>query len=238
MSSPVEQGAPLPPAVSGVDALRIVIADDHALFRGGLSLLIKMMDEPVEILEANDLAQVDDLLEGETAVDLLLLDLMMPGMNGIRGVETIRRNWPDVPIVVVSVRDDIGAIREALQAGAVGYIPKTSSPEVTTNAIRFILSGGVYIPPEVLVGGNSESGAADAGEPIPAPPSDAQSLGLTGRQLEVLSLLALGRSNRDIGAELGISAGTVKMHVSRIFKVLDVSNRTEAAARLAELATP
>lgn len=228
-----------PPDMNGMEPLRIVIADDHALFRGGLGLLIKLMDEPVEILEANDLEQVASQLDGEAAIDLLLLDLMMPGMNGIEGVERIRREWPDVPVVVVSVRDDTLAIREALQAGAMGYIPKTSSPEVTTNAIRFVLSGGIYIPPEVLDSGTL-AGERDIGPIDTAPPASGAetALGLTGRQVEVLSLLALGRSNRDIAAELGISAGTVKMHVSRIFKVLDVSNRTEAAARLAQLDTP
>jgi len=221
-------------------ALRIVLADDHALFRGGLVLLIKLMDQPVDILEANDLDQATGYLTDGPPIDLLLLDLLMPGMNGIEGVRHICRNWPDVPVVVVSVREDAKAIREALQAGAMGYIPKTSSPETTTNALKFILAGGVYVPPHVLHLGDSRRDIpterdrmAGLGE------ADAEkasgTLGLTARQLEVLRLMAEGKSNKDIAAELYISPGTVKMHVSRLFKVLKVENRTQAASKLAEI---
>ena len=115
-----------------------------------------------------------------------------------------------------------------------GYIPKTSSPEVTTNALRFVLSGGVYIPPQVLA--STPGDTLDDQGPVLArrPKESGSSLGLTDRQVEVLRLMARGRSNKDIAAELDISAGTVKMHVSRIFRVLNVGNRTEAAAKLAE----
>lgn len=220
--------------------LRIVLADDHALVRGGLVLLIKLMGEPIEILEANDLEQATGYLSEGPPVDLLLLDLLMPGMNGVEGVRRICQTWPDVPVVVVSVREDTEAIREALRAGAMGYIPKTSSPEVTTNALRFILAGGVYIPPHVLhltdTRPEPSSGRDAGGTPEQLEKAEGGSpFGLTERQLEVLRLMAQGRSNKDIAADLNISPGTVKMHVSRIFKVLNVENRTQAASKLAEL---
>ncbi len=220
--------------------LRVVLADDHALFRGGLVLLIRLMDRPVEILEANDFDQAMSHLSEGPPVDLLLLDLLMPGMNGIEGISRICKTWPDVPVVVVSVREDSKAIRDALSAGAMGYIPKTSSPEVTTNALRFILSGGIYVPPHVLHLSDPKLEPLGPGldEGSGAPPEGVQSgmpFGLTERQLEVLQLMAEGRSNKDIAADLDIAPGTVKMHVSRIFKTLGVDNRTQAASLLTKL---
>ena len=228
---PVSQS---PDALAG-PPLRLIIADDHALFRGGLILLLRLMDTPIEVVEANDLGQVVEALSGGPPADLLLLDLLMPGMDGIAGVERICRDWPDVPVVVVSVREDTNAIREALQAGAMGYIPKTSSPDVTTNALRLVLSGGVYIPPQVLRGGSDVAPGPLAEAGSAGGRGGADDLGLTDRQIEVLRLMARGRSNKDIATELCISTGTVKMHVSRIFKALSVTNRTEAAAQLTRL---
>ncbi len=220
--------------------LRVVLADDHALFRGGLILLIRLMNRPVEILEANDFEQAIDHLQNGPPVDLLLLDLLMPGMNGIEGIAQICRAWPDVPVLVISVREDSKAIRDALRAGAMGYIPKTSSPEVTTNALQFILAGGVYVPPQVLHLHESRpepqaSSRSEGADSLPAPDSETSPLGLTERQVEVLRLMAKGRSNKDIAADLDIAPGTVKMHVSRIFKTLGVDNRTQAASVLAQL---
>lgn len=219
--------------------LRLVLADDHALFRGGLILLIRMMNRPVEILEANDFDQAIGHLSEGPPVDLLLLDLLMPGMNGIEGISRICRTWPDVPVVVVSVREDSKAIRDALKAGAMGYIPKTSSPEVTTNALRFILSGGIYVPPQVLHLNETRPDPLPSPQerpsPLPEQAAESNPFGLTERQIEVLRLMAEGRSNKDIAADLDIAPGTVKMHVSRIFKTLGVDNRTQAASLLARL---
>ncbi len=242
VTSPADRGESggSPVQVQATAPLRIILADDHALFRGGLILLIKLMDQPVEILEANDLDQATGYLVEGPPIDLLLLDLLMPGMSGIEDVRRICRNWPDVPVVVVSVKEDAQAIREALQAGAMGYIPKTSSPETTTNALRFILSGGVYVPPHILHLSDTSPDLPRERERGNWPKEvgvekGAGPLGLTARQVEVLRLMAEGKSNKDIAADLDISPGTVKMHVSRVFKVLKVENRTQAASKLAEL---
>lgn len=220
--------------------LRIILADDHALFRGGLKLLIRLMDRPVEILEANDFEQAVGHLSEGPPIDLLLLDLLMPGMNGVEHIGEICRAWPDVPVVVISVREDSKAIRQALQAGAMGYIPKTSSPEVTTNALQFILSGGLYVPPQILHLTETRpdvpvSIAREGDEPTADPTADSNPYGLTERQIEVLTLMSKGRSNKDIAADLDIAPGTVKMHVSRILKALGVDNRTQAASLLTQL---
>ncbi len=217
---------------------RIVVADDHALVRGGLVQLVKLVEENVEIVETNDFQQTLDFLKEGKPVDLLLLDLLMPGMSGMDGIKQICKDWPEVPVIVVSAREQIAAIRSALAAGAMGYIPKTSSPEVMMSAIKLVLSGGVYVPPHVL-GASSSSD-----DSIQEQANSAESFGnsleqgyaqLTPRQLEVLDLMALGKPNRDIANDLGLNVGTVKMHSSRIFKSLNVQNRTEAVALYAQL---
>ena len=220
------------------ERLRILLADDHALVRGGLSLMIKMSNETVEIVETSDFSETLNLLDRDSSIDLLLMDLMMPGVNGLEGVAQICTRHPDVPVAVISVKEDTETIRRALSSGAVGYIPKTSSPQVTTSAIQLILSGGIYVPPHVLRRGLEEGDdqddtrafrKSDGSEP------SAKMLGVTVRQKEVLDLLASGKTNKEIAAILGLTPGTVKMHTSRIFKLLNVSNRTEAVAKYTEM---
>ena len=215
---------------------RIIVADDHALVRGGLVQLVRLVEENVEIIEANDFNQTLELLSEGQAIDLLLLDLLMPGMNGMEGIKQICKDSPDVPVIVVSARENVTAIRNALAAGAVGYIPKTSSPDVMMSAIKLVLSGGVYVPPHVI--GLSEQIeetiedqlAAEKGNLLPSRGYSK----LTQRQQEVLDLMALGKSNKEIADELGLTTGTVKMHSSRIVKSLNVQNRTEAVAKFAK----
>ena len=210
--------------------LRIVIADDHALVRGGLALLIEMASPGAEVLQANNHAQVMAFLEQNESIDLLLLDLMMPGMQGEIDIKVISQAWPEIPIIIVSVKEDMGSIRSSLAAGAMGYIPKTSSPDVTVSAIQLVLAGGVYVPPHVLSLGNNGSNEASEDEN-----KTENNFGLTHRQIEVLDFIAAGKSNQAIAGELGLTTGTIKMHVSAIFKRLKVSSRTEAAMKYSEL---
>ena len=204
-------------------ALRIVIADDHALVRGGLAMLMEMAAPESEILQANSIEQVIRILSEQKSVDLLLLDLMMPGMDGDHGIKQVRQTSPDVPIIIVSVNEDIDSIRSSLAAGAMGYIPKTSTPGVTVSAIKLVLGGGIYVPPHILNTANETRPAeVSTSEPALGP--------LTRRQQEVIKLIEAGKSNNAIAEELGLSTGTVKMHVSAIFKKLGAANRTEAVA--------
>jgi two-component system nitrate/nitrite response regulator NarL len=170
-----------------------------------------------------------DLLSQSPSVDLMLLDLMMPGMQGIDGIRFLTSEWPGVPIIIISVTEDASTIRQALAAGAMGYIPKSSEPNVTISAMKLVLDGGVYIPPHVLKQSNHpnndnyrSTGGSEKGI-------------VSRRQLEVLRLIQSGKSNNAIAEELGLSTGTVKMHVSGIFKKLKVSNRTEAVAIYSQL---
>jgi len=131
-------------------SLRILIADDHALVRGGFALLVQSIEDNVEVIEANGLEEVESILSVDHEVDLLLLDLSMPGMNGLESIEYICNKWPEVPIIIVSVTEDLNTIRQVLALGVMGYIPKTSTPKITNSAIRLVLSGGIYMPPNLL----------------------------------------------------------------------------------------
>lgn len=211
---------------------KFIIADDHALFRGGLSQLVQTIDQQVDIREANSLEDISDLLSQDPDIDLIILDLMMPGVDGLSGLEKLREEWPEIPVIVISAKEDIRTIRESLSKGAMGFIPKSSAANVTSGAIKLVLSGGIYVPPALL----DQPGPRDAGR---SETTEANSkfadYGLTDRQVEVLSLVSLGKSNSDIAERLGLTTGTVKMHISRIFKTLGVGNRTEAAAKFGEI---
>ncbi|MGE3875117.1 MAG: response regulator [Parvibaculaceae bacterium] len=218
--------------------LRIVVADDHALVRGGIGVLIKTLYQDSELVECNNYEKTLKALDQPEPVDLLLLDLLMPGMDLIRSVKHICTRWPDVPVIVISVREDMQTIREALRSGAMGYIPKTSSPDVTMNAIRLVLSGGIYVPPDALQLGSGLSSDSQLNEEFGLPAATASSRGahgLTPRQEDVMQLMSEGRSNKEIAAELDLTAGTVKMHLSRIYKVLGAKSRTEAIAKYSKV---
>lgn len=218
---------------AGNSPLRVIIADDQALVRGGLALLIRMIDNDIEIIEANNLHEIVSALSSQDPIDLVLADLLMPGMNGFEGIKRICEAAPDVPVVVVSVKESVDDIRQALDSGAMGYIPKTSTPDVMVSAVKLVLSGGMYLPPHLL--GRSAThetqSQGEAGGSSRAKPT----AGLTPRQKEVLSLMAKGKSNREIASLLGLAPGTVKVHALRIFKALNVQNRTEAVVKSAEL---
>lgn len=215
-------------------ALRVIIADDHALVRGGVAMLVRMLYKDCEIIETNDYTKTLEALSNEQEIDLLLLDLQMPGLNGIEDIVHICRKWPDVPVVLVTVEENNSIIHSALKAGVSGYIPKSSTPEVTMSAIRLVLSGGIYVPLSAI-----RSTGGDDGGPAPADLTEAKPAatkpGLTKRQCEVLDLIVLGKSNQAISEALGLTPGTVKAHLCRIFKVLNVKNRTEAARKYASL---
>jgi len=197
--------------------LRIAIADDHPLMRAALASALADLATDVQFLEAATHAATLAVIEALPGPDLLLMDLHMPGTDGIEGVRDVRNRAPQVPLAVVSADDDPAAVRSLLALGVSGFIPKTDSPAVIASAVRLILAGGVYVPPRLV---------AHAGV-VPAANGDSVS-GLTSRQIDVVRLLARGLSNKAIARELGVSEGTVKVHLLAVFRVLDVRNRTAA----------
>jgi DNA-binding NarL/FixJ family response regulator len=228
MMVPTKMDQPLSKAGAsslGDAPLKILVADDHALFRAGLRHLLADFGDRLQIEEAYDydntvarLSELDDL-------DLLLLDLNMPGMSGIPAVEKLCALAPDVPVIVISVRENPEDVRRAIDAGAMGYIPKSSTPEVMMSALQLVLSGGIYLPPHLLQ--DLPAGAAPAAENGSADTDD-QLARLTPRQRDVLRLLAQGQSNKQIAHVLGLAPGTVKIHISRILRAFKVQNRTQA----------
>jgi DNA-binding NarL/FixJ family response regulator len=195
--------------------MKVLIADDHPLVRDALARTLRCVQPDAQVLEAADFANALRVLQTE-APQLALVDLHMPGMDRVEGVRRLRLLCPGVPLVVASGEDDPAVIRAALQAGAVGFLPKAESPDVLQQALRLVLGGGTYTPPQAL---------ADL-QPGAAPRPDAS--GLTPRQTDVLRCLMRGQPNKLIARELGLTEGTVKIHIAAILRVLQARNRTEA----------
>jgi DNA-binding NarL/FixJ family response regulator len=200
--------------------MRILLADDHDLIRDTIEEFLKRLDKDLHVLHAANLSQALDLARKGDPLDLVLLDLRMPGMNGLAGLKAVQAARTDVPVVILSGETNPDIIRNALQAGAAGFLPKTMRGTALLNALRLILAGERYVP-EILVAGQPAS-AADTTGSAPAPTS------LTQREREVVSLLVQGLSNKEIGHRLGIEVVTVALHLRSIYRKLGVSSRTQA----------
>ncbi|HEY2253996.1 MAG TPA: response regulator transcription factor [Variovorax sp.] len=216
-------------------AMKILIADDHRLVIEAVKAKLSELEPDIEFVLA---MSVDELLASASdELDLAVIDLNMPGAEGQAHIDEIRRRHPAVPVIVLSGYEDPTVMRSALERGVLGFIPKAYSPEVMLSAVRLVLAGGVYVPPMML---SSLPPGVVAGMPTPGEggqrgsgPATAQTLEhlrnvLTERQVEVLQLLSQGKPNKLIGRALGISEGTVKIHLAAIFRALNVRNRTEA----------
>lgn len=200
--------------------MKVILADDHALFRGGFSLLFKQLEAGAEVLEAEDLGTAMEVAACNPDADLMLLDLNMPGMNGPAGIRRVAEAHPQLPVIVLSASETKESVQDVIAAGALGFIPKSSSAAVMLSAVRLVLSGGVYVPAQlIMTKGTSAAGSSNRDE----------SANLSGRQRDVLRLLAAGMSNKQICRELGLGEGTIKVHIAAIFRALEVANRTEAA---------
>lgn len=211
--------------------MRILIVDDHALFRQGLKFLLRDLDADLEIAEAAGCEQAMQL--AAQPFSIVLLDLHMPGIAGLEALDAIRHAFESSRIVVLSGEEDPRQVRRAIDAGAAGFIPKSSSPEVLLGALRLVLAGGVYLPAVALKGvGEPELAAAG---PMT---TDRLNEALSERQMEVLRQAVQGKANKVIARELKISEGTVKAHLSAAFRALGVHNRTEAVYAAAQSGLP
>lgn len=213
---------------------RVLIADDHPLFRSALVQALSGCLADAEILQARDLHEAWQTLENREDVDLVLLDLHMPGNQGLTGLASIRCHFPAVAVVVVSANEDPRVIRRALDHGAAGFIPKSASLDELTEALYTVLDCREWVPAHLarLVGDISE----EAGDIA----LSQRIANLTPQQFRVLAMVADGRLNKQIADELGIQERTVKAHMSEIFVKLGVRNRTQAgvAFRQLELVDP
>ena len=215
--------------------MKILVVDDHPLVRDGMHHLLAPLAASVKVLEASDCAAALALARAHPDIHLILLDLNLPGVRGFEALDSLRREQPAMPVVILSMHRDRQAVLEAFRRGAMGFIPKASAKAVIVNALRLVLSGGVYVPPEAVIeAGGSDGDATALGVRSPSSRSPCP-LGLTARQEQVLALLMRGKSNKDICRVLGIAERTVKIHVTAVLNALKVTSRTQAVIAANEL---
>lgn len=208
--------------------MRILIVDDHQLFLDGLRHTLKRLSDNVEVLAENSALDAVAVLDGGTRVDLILLDMVMPGMDGPAFLQSLSERKMIVPVVVISAELEPRLIEEALQSGALGYIPKSHSAEEMLAAVRRVLDGHIYLPADVTRAlgrlKRRRAAALEARE-------SSDDMGITRRQLDVLKLMARGYSNKTIAATLHVTEHTVKSHVTVLLQVLAAENRTECVLK-------
>ena len=202
--------------------MKVLIIDDHSLFIDGMQLVLLKLDPNIKIFNASSYEHALPAINENPDLDLLLLDLGLPGLSDIDALKAVRKELPSTPVVILSSNNNGLKVQQILNAGAQGYIPKSSSSELLINALKLVLSGGVYIPPEILsqLGNESNSSVNSRAEVIDSP--------LTPRQHEVLGKLIHGYSNKEIGKLLDMAESTVRVHIAAILKALSVTNRTRA----------
>lgn len=208
-------------------ATRILIADDHPLFRDALKQAIAGSLPRATILEAGSLDEATRALDVQGDVDLVLLDLTMPGVQGYSGLMYLRAQHPGVPVVVVSANEDRAVIRRCMDFGASGFIPKTDAIDVMRRAIAKVLEGGVAVPADVDLKTPADKDVADLVKRLAS---------LTPQQVRVLMMLSEGLLNKQIAFELTVSEATVKAHVSAILQKLGVESRTQAVILASKIA--
>ncbi len=214
--------------------LKIVIADDHPLFRDAIRLALDDLAAPdgLTIFEASSADDAKDLARSHHDLDLMLLDLRMPGMNGLGGLVDLRKRHPSLPIAIVSASDDPRVMRDCLDLGAMGFVPKSYQKAAIADAIRDVLEGRVHQPPSIEASAMPVENDDDETEITQAIQT------LTPQQLRVLQAIARGQPNKIIAYELGIAEKTVKAHVTVILKKLAVTNRTQAVLAVRHLFGP
>ncbi len=196
--------------------MKILVADDHALFRQGMTYILNEMDPGSTIVEASTSNQAIQLAKKNPNLALILMDLSMPDMDGIDAMRVIQASVPTVPVIILTASESLMDMKQALDAGAMGYVPKSVTASIMTSAIKLVLSGGIYIPPALVQGSHNTDTNLKT------------HIKFTPRQTDVLRLLLDGQSNKQAARFLNLSEATVKAHIAAIFKELNVNNRTQA----------
>ena len=210
--------------------MKILVVDDHPLIREALRQVLKQLDQHIELLEAPSAGETLAAAAQHDDLDLILLDLTLPGSDEFELLRELREQYPAVPVVVLSASDQPETVMRALDEGAMGFIPKTSNNAALIGALRLVLSRGVYLPPQVL-----RQHAATHASCSPAPPASCRDIGLTERQAQALALLVQGKPNRLICRELNLAEETVKIHITAILRALKAANRTQAVIAVSRL---
>lgn len=213
--------------------MKALLVDDHSLFREGLTMLMAQRFPAVELFDVGDLNDAEAVLGTEPGIELILLDLGLPDSQGLDSLQRLRSVVPEVPIVVMSADERPETILAAIDQGAAGFIPKTARIGAIESALRVVLDGGIFLPQGIYR--SIAPPLADGPQVDEAQAALMQSLGLTPRQLDVLRLMALGQSNKQISRALSVAESTIKTHVAVVFRRLDVTSRSQvmvAAARM------
>lgn len=213
--------------------MKALIVDDHALVREGLKQVLRHIDPETDIAEARSAAEAGTVMDDGRELDLVLVDLTLPDRSGFEILSRLRHERRPAMAVVLSASTDSRDIQQAFDGGAVGYIPKGSSAGVTLGALRLILAGGVYVPPEVV---ETQGSLVEMRSQTPsAPATSPAELGLSERQTQVLGLLVKGMTNKAIARQLNLAEQTVKAHMSAALRALNVTNRTQAVIAVSQL---
>ncbi len=198
---------------------RLIIVDDHPLFRGALSQALSASFDKSGIHECASLDELNEELAKDKDVDLILLDLTMPGVQGLSGLLYLRAQFPEIPIVIVSANEDAGTIRRCIEFGASGFVPKSQPVDRIRTAVQAVLDGEVWTPPDIDLSASADSETSDL---------LARLSSLTPQQVRVLMMLGEGLLNKQIAYKLSVSEATIKAHVSAILQKLGVDSRTQA----------
>ena len=206
---------------------KIIIVDDHPLFRGALKQALTSSFDAAEIMEAGSLDELTEKLNQSADVDLVLLDLTMPGVQGLSGLLFLRAQHPEIPVVIVSANEDPVVIRRSIDFGASGFVPKSQPVDQIRKAVKKVLDGEIWVPSDIDLSVRSDKEAADLAGRLST---------LTPQQVRVLMMLGEGLLNKQIAFELGVSEATIKAHVSAILLKLNVDSRTQAVIQMAKIA--
>lgn len=207
---------------------KILIVDDHPMFREALSSAVRFAHD-AEVFEAGDIDAACDVIRGEPGIELVLLDLSMPGTTSFDGLMLLRSSFPRTPIMIVSGLDDPRIVNEAIELGAAGFVPKSVDKATLAEALTEVLNGAVYVPANLAQNLSGQRAQNERGDIIK------RLADLTPAQVRVLRLIRHGRLNKQIAYELGVSETTVKAHVSEILRKLNVVSRTQAVVETAQL---
>jgi DNA-binding NarL/FixJ family response regulator len=216
--------------------LQVLLADDHALFRDGMRYVLQQLSDEVDIICAGDFIETLNKADANPGIDLALIDLNMPGSDGVGSIRIFHHRFPFIPLVVVSGSEQRAEIEWVMEYGAMGFISKMSSGKVMVNALRIVLDGGIYFPPQLMAGFDPATNQQDtAHTEIEKNSLQTNNYGLTRRQMEALQHLAEGLSNKEIALKMNLAEGTIKVHVAAAYQILQVSSRLDAVRKAQQL---
>ena len=210
--------------------LQVLLADDHALFRDGMRYVLQQLSDQVDIICAGDFAETLRQAETYPGIDLALVDLNMPGSDGVTSIRIFHHRFPAIPLVVVSGSERRSEVEWIMEYGAMGFISKMCSGKEMVSALRIVLDGDVYFPPQLM--GSAAAGQAAIDDKSGLHPNKH---GLTKRQMEALQYLSEGLSNKEIAMRMNLAEGTIKVHVAAAYQILQVSSRLDAVRKAHKL---